>query len=397
MEKKKIALIILGWALTLGGLAISLTQFFNKVHSKQVYKDELAEASSQAVEYVRGKYGIEAELVDIEEDSWYARNNREPSEESVIPLKANGKEFYVKSQANENGVVKADSYQWNEIEAAIAAEIGKIVPGGEAVEIYAYNMFPEDGGIFLKNCFSEYYDGGNLEELLKNSGGYVEMAFPKSEIDIEKSGLREKLRGWGMTYKLTVFDDAERAKEFSEKLRRMYEEGDDRSWSWSHDFAALYTIYAPYIDKSYAFYSEKEDEKTVSYDLHGFDGFLVRRECSREEKQDRMASWLVKYYDEGGIVSRPLSKEYRLETGYGYTAVYFPLEKFEGVDIDKIGLMWCAMESGILNNRDLARAEICGDYAVFPINSTFNSANFMLVDISGQEDYVPAYKRDKSG
>lgn len=406
MEKKKIALTILGLVFTVVGLVCSLIPFFNRIHEKEVYKKELAEAASQAVQYVRDKYGIEPELVDIPEDSWYERNNSNPSVESVIPMKANGKEFYVISRVN--GIERGDNYQWNEIEAAIASEIEKIVPSGETIDIYAYNKFSNNSLFRFKYVFSEYYDGTNIEELLKNSGGNVEIVFPNVDnIDIKASGLCEKLRGWGLTYKLTVFDSTERSKEFAEKLRRLNEDRNYRLWSDFGNYAPLYIIYAPYIIKSYYYNEDKGGEKTISYDLQSFDDFKygyfpthldnykgsvsVGISCG---ESGEMVNWLTKYFNEGDAVSKPLSKEYILENGYGEVLVYYPLEKFEGMDINKVGLMWCAMRSGVLNNRDMVRAEICGDYAVFLI-SVPDDMSFMLVDLDGREDYVPEYKRNR--
>lgn len=308
---------------------------------------------------------------------------------------------------NENDIERADNYQWNEIEAAIAAEIAKIVPGGETVEVCAYNKFSNDGIFRLKYIFSEYYDGGNLEELMRNSSGNVEMVFPNvDDIDIPGSSLCEKLRGWGLTYKLTVFDTAERAKEFSENLRRLNE---DRSYLSCH-YAPLYSIYAPYMIESLYYYSEeKGGAKTISYDLQSFDDFKygyfpthlddykgsVKIDCSYG-KPGEIADWFA-IYDEGNVVGKPLSDEYILGNGYGEAAIYYPLEKFEGMDMNKIGLAWFIKDSCITNNRDISRAEICGDYAVFSISAPDDDMSFMLVDLDGQDDYVPEYKRGKNG
>lgn len=411
MNKQNIAFKIILLAFLLACLACNLIPLLSRIHEREVYNKELAEASSQAVQYVCDKYGIEPELVDITEDSWFARNNRSPSKESVIPMKANGREFYVQSDVwGENGIERADSYQWNEIEAAIASEIEKSVPGGETVDIYAYDKLSNNSMFRLKYVFSEYYDGSNLEKLMKNSGGNVEMVFANvDDIDILGSGLCEKLRGWGLTYKLTVFDTDERAREFAENLRRLNEDHNYFLWSNFGNYAPLYRIYAPYIIKSFTYYSEeKGGEKTIGYELQSFDDFkygyfpthLDNYTGSKSvgisyEKPGEMVNWLTKYFNEGDAVSKPLSKEYILENGYGEVLVYYPLEKFEGMDINKIGLMWCAMRSGVLNNRDMVRAEICGDYAVFLISAPGDDMSFMLVDLDGQEDYVPEYKRNR--
>lgn len=409
MEKKKTALKILWLVFVLAGLACSLIPLFGKIHKDQVYKREIAEASLQAVQYVRDKYGIEPELVDITEDAALIEN-REPSVGSVIPMKANGREFYVKTAISSYGVQRADSYQWNEIEAAIASEIEKLIPGGEAVEIYAYNKLSNAGMLQLKNVFSEYYDGGNLEELMKDSGGNVEMVFPNvDDIDISLSGLREKLLGWGLKYKLTVFDTAERAKEFAEELRRLNEERSYYLQSGFGNYAPLYRIYAPYIIGSLCYYDkEKGGAKTISYDLQSYDDFKygyfpthlddyagsmkVGISCG---ESGEIAKWFG-HYDEQNAVGKPLSDEYILENGYGEVVIYYPLENFEGMDIDKVGLAWFIKDSYITNNRDIVRAEVCGDYAVFSVSASDDNMSFMLVDLDGQEDYVPEYKRGKS-
>lgn len=411
MEKKKIALKILSLVFLIACLAICLTSLFSKIHKKEVYKKELAEASSQAVEYIRDKYGFEPELVDMAEDDTFKRDNMNPSVESIIPMKANGREFYVKTSVSSYGVQRADSYQWNEIESAIASEIEKIVPGGEAVEIYAYNRLSSAGMFQLKYVFSEYYDGSNLEELMKDSRGNVEMVFPNvDDVDISLSSLCEKLRGWGLKYKLTVFDTSERAREFAENLRRLNEDYNYLLQINLGNYAPLYNIYAPYIIKSLYYYDEeKGGAKTISFDLQSFDDFKygyfpthlddykgsVKVGVSCGESGE-IAKWFA-HYDEQNAVGKPLSDEYILENGYGEVAIYYPLKKFEGIDINKIGLAWFIKDSYITNNRDIARAEICGDYAVFLISAPDDDMSFMLIDLDGQEDYVPEYKRGKSG
>lgn len=405
MEKKKLALTILRWVLIAAGLMCGLIGLFGRIHEKNVYKRELAEAKAQAVEYVRDKYGFEPELVDMTEDDRFAWDNKSPSVESVIMMKANGREFYVKSEAFENDVRRADSYQWNEIEAAIASEIEKLVPGGEVIEICAYNKLSNNGLFYLKNVFSEYYDGSNIEELLKNTGGNVEMVFANvNDIDIPKSGLCEKLRGWGLKYKLTVFGSDERAEEFAEKLRLLNENPSYYSYSNRGKFAPLYRTYAPYIAESFFYYDEKKGgAKTIGYELQSFDDFKygyfpTHIDDYRGSKSvgisygesGEIAKWFG-HYDEGYAVEKPLSKEYILDNGYGEAVIYYPLEKFEGMDINKIGLAWFVKDSIITNNRDIASAEVCGDYAVFSVRSSDNNMRFMLVDMDGREDYVPEY------
>lgn len=407
MEKKKLALTILQWTLIVIGLGCSLTSLFWKIHKKEVYKKELAEATAQAVEYVRDKYGFEPESVDMSKDNTFAIENREPSKESIVMMKANGRDFYVKSVVTENGIKHADNYQWNEIEAAIVSEIEKLVPDGKAIDVYAYNLFPNENFLILKNVFSEYYDGSNLEELMENSGGSVEMVFPN--VDIEKSGLCEKLRSWGLTYKLTVFDTDERAQEFAEKLRHLNENEDYISESRFGKYAPPYRAYAPYIIKSFSYYSgENGGAKTIGYELQDFDDFKYGYFPTHIDdyrgsksvgisygKSGEIARWFG-HYGENNAVGKPLSKEYMLENGYGDVVIYYPLEKFKDMNINKVGLAWFIKDSYVTNNRDIAHAEVCGDYAVFSVHCPDDNMSFVLVDMNGQENYTPEYKRDKS-
>lgn len=70
--------------------------------------------------------------------------------------------------------------------------------------------------------------------------------------------------------------------------------------------------------------------------------------------------------------------------------IYYPLDKLEGRDIDRIGAAWCGRSHVPWDDRGIARAEIYGDYAVFRI--CFGSEEdimFMLVDNTGQEEYIP--------
>ena len=97
------------------------------------------------------------------------------------------------------------------------------------------------------------------------------------------------------------------------------------------------------------------------------------------------------YYDEQYCLSKPVSRQYSFDSSYGDVWIYYSLEKLKDYDLDKIGVAWYSC-GGSLNNRDISRAEICGDYALFHL--PFGEDYFMLVDNSGQEEYIPGWKKE---
>ena len=95
-------------------------------------------------------------------------------------------------------------------------------------------------------------------------------------------------------------------------------------------------------------------------------------------------------YGEEKWLNKPLSDEYYFDGIYGDVYIYYPLDKLDGYDLNSVGLAWFSA-GGMSNNRNITKAEICGDYAVYRM--PFGEDYFMFVDIGGYGEYVPDYSK----
>ena len=66
--------------------------------------------------------------------------------------------------------------------------------------------------------------------------------------------------------------------------------------------------------------------------------------------------------------------------------IYYPLEKLDGYDIEKVGLAWFSA-GGMSDNHNIEKARVCGDYAVF--NMPYGEDYFRLVYSENLAEYEP--------
>lgn len=79
------------------------------------------------------------------------------------------------------------------------------------------------------------------------------------------------------------------------------------------------------------------------------------------------------------LISRPLFGEYCLKSGWGNVWIYYPLQRLKEYDLQKIGIAWCS-NGAVPKEYYIARAEVCGEYAVFYLPMKGEDISFMLVD-----------------
>ncbi|MDE7294012.1 MAG: hypothetical protein K2N72_06280, partial [Oscillospiraceae bacterium] len=92
---------------------------------------------------------------------------------------------------------------------------------------------------------------------------------------------------------------------------------------------------------------------------------------------------------EGEWVEKPVSGSYLFgEYSYGNICIYYPLDKLlkSGAEIENIGAAW-VNHGKYFKTRGIAKAQVCGEYAVFTLLG--DGQSFMLADIGGQGEYVP--------
>jgi len=341
------------------------------VEYKRVYK----QVTTNVTEYLRNKYGFEAEPVDLpgKNSGFWSEDRRY----RMMTMQYNDSVFKVYSDDADNSYW--DNYQSEEITAAIETYITKKMPEGKIVKMKYYD---EQCRYY---CFEDvYYDGKNIEQVLSGCKVVLEMVFVGKEFSKEDiSWLSEG------EIKFTSFDTVEHRDEF---LQKMSKKSPDNEYNYND-----YQKYAPYItdyigrvngeitrldikileadEFEYAYFPAEwrtfaKSEDKIHVETNKFNEIKPAYARCNEEK------WLRK----------PLSKEYCFNVSYGDVWIYYPLEKLDVHDLENIGVAWFDVGGGA-NCRDIARAERCGEYAVF--HMPYGVDYFMLVDTTGLGEYVP--------
>ena len=364
-------------------------KIITRIKEENEQKARLAMASANAVGYVREKYGFESEIADFDDsnDENYAELFNKYSENTrIIKMEADGRDFLIAADCLKENPYCIDNYQYEEIQSVIIDEILKGIPGGElvAAEWSGHENMPYDDNPLILNAFNKYFDGGNIDEFIGKGNGTVEMVF--ADTDFSDMDILDWLTERNIDAEFTSFDTEERLAEFksapSEELSFRYYSG--------------YAKYAPYITDHLTIKNGKKQGLNISFQSYGDfiysyfpaenDGFPVSCEVNATELLEGSTTMadIFARYDEGEYVSKPLTKEYYFDCGYGDVYIYYPLEKLKDYDIENIGAAWFS-RGGQSNNRNIEKLSVCGDYAVFRL--PFSEISFMLVDTSGYDKY----------
>ncbi len=342
-----------------------------ELECRRVYK----QVTTNMTEYIRNKYGFEAEPVDLpdKQSGFWSEDRRY----RMMTLQYNDKVFKVYNDDTENRYW--DNYQSEEITAAVEAYITEKMPEGKIVRMKYYD---ERCGYY---CFEDaYFDGENVEQVLYGCKVVLEMVFADTEFSEE-----DVLWLADGNIKLTSFDTLEHRDEFLQKISN---ESVDSLYSYKE-----YQKYAPYItdyigrvngeitrldirileldEFAYAYFPAEwrtfaKSEDKIHVETNKFNEIKPAYARCNEEK------WL----------SKPLSKEYHFNAPYGDIWIYYPLDKLDAYELENIGIAWFS-EGGMSNCRNISRAEICGEYAVF--HMPYGEVYFMLVDTTGLGEYGP--------
>ncbi len=386
-RKKPKVRVIVGIVLLALGLSCSLYSLIGRVRADNEKEALTARARENAAAYVSEKYGFDAELIE-DDDKYHANYNAYFEEDKIVAMQNGDKKFYVLAKTAENPDFSgfADSYQDEEIKAAFFDKVSEFQAGGKVIE--AYWGCPNDARfLIMRSMYHNRFDGNDLDEALEDCKGKLEMVFANAELS--DSPLAEWLTSHDIECKLTSFDSEQRAEEFS-KLENI----NDHS----------YEIYAPYIT-GYVELTPSGKESGISYKLKSRDDFrycyFPTESLKYEDSSDRVAVSEIEqseftkhyaYYNDDYCLRKPLSKAYKFTVKYGNVCVYYPLKKFEGMELEQVGAAYY-FHGGFANNYDIARAEVCGEYAVFTL--PVYDQEFMLVDNTGQEEFVPQWKKKK--
>ncbi|MCM1024025.1 MAG: hypothetical protein NC395_08220 [Prevotella sp.] len=369
-----------------------------KAVNERKAKQALFEAAAEnAVEYVREKYGFEAEIADFDDfdnnDYLFKKFNEIQEDMQIIKLRANGREFFAEAECSEENPYCIDNYQFEEIQSAAMDEILKGIPEGKTVSVSwsAYEDMPRVSAVNILG-FNKYYDGGNLDEFLEIGYGYVEMIFVGE--NISESGIPERLEELHIDYMFNSFDTAEHMEEYL----AVKEEYESAPFHLLNDpDLPLYKLYAPHI-------IDHADLETL-INVENSEAHKVKTKTSYETKELENFRYCCFYkgnsniyvekmdhdkfadrYDGYGKVKcldQPMSNAYSSDMP-GRLYIYYPVDELNGLNIKHLGAAW--VDGGDRSIRSIESGKIYGDYVVFILPGEydgyygFSNIDFMLVD-----------------
>ena len=359
MTKKRLILIcggILAAALlAVGGIFGYI--WISDIRSAQREKHMTAAAKQNAVTLIEEKYGFSPKVLDAELERDGMLFESEYTDKATVLLKEGEREFSAWVDCNGRTDADCDDYQLYEIRDAIAAEIGKSIPGGRTLSLTFTN---NGGGVRM---FSKKYDGSNLREVLSETDwielnvGYVNTDF-SGYPDADPAGsLRTDSQRMDIT--LVSFD--------SEAHRQQLIESDRVFYLWN---------YAPVIT-GYAF-ARGNGLEVHTPDVQNHGDFYTMFDLVRGQTGNAFS---VSETDTAALmrdlqaampernVTDPITKAYQITGGTESYYVYYPAEKLE-----KMGGMLQAAEAGLVYTdphgdviTTTKNVAIYGDYAVFDI------------------------------
>jgi hypothetical protein len=377
-KKRRIAGIIC----LMVGVSLWAYNGLNYLKTENEYKMQYEQASANAVRYIREKYGFEVKVMEDSNNLWdsYLRKH------GIMKLmvKYGDEEFDVVSDCLQDSPVGVDNYQYEEIKSAIINEISDELSGGKLIDYSVAIRNPWDSCVGIYG-FQTYYDGNNLDEVLTDCWGEIDMVFANT--DFSHTYIASKLSEWNIDFEFTSFDTQERMEKFTnEHLQSAY-----------YGYG-VFEKYAPYItdhleikdgetlglnikmqscsDFMYSYFPVENDSFPRSYDM------------TVEERGKNSIANHYSWYKEGEYVSKPITNAYFFDCRYGDIYIYYPLDKLKDYDIENIGAAWYS-GGGQSNNRNIEKLSVCEDYAVFCL--PFSQMEFMLVDTSGYEEYIPGW------
>lgn len=375
-------------------------------HNTEKEIDEhIRTAKNNAVEYLNEKYGFEAEIIQSEAEKFPEGFNKK-CDVLRMTAKGGGKTFDVVAHTMEKSDECADSYQIEEIKQAFLNDICRDYSDFYPLTLYFDTTSVKDNtyGYSFKNQFRNYFDGNNLDKLLEELiSGQVIIICNNEKFD--NDDIFEKIKQLGMTAVFVSVDDKnilnemcniEKA-EFEDIIK--YEPYINNSRAITHAYDEVKKQIIVYDKKDTVVAKKTEDLLYSSYaeGVYAYYNFYKRNpngiSMEKVESGGVRENFKIINKDYVKYFASPLTGEYTFSNaGRSEVYVYYPLENFKGKDKNKISAAWFGY-GGEINYYNIEECSIVGDYAVFRI--PYNAKYFIILDCSGQEDFVPQWAVEK--
>ncbi len=377
--------------------AILLGQITLRIIEKKKAEKLHDHAVAAAQEYLQTKYGFTTNLKD--ESEYPARRNillRQGIHE--FSAEYNGRSFYVWVNTNSEAINKCkDSYQFEDMYAEIKNRLYSEFPTSFIHYFWLGDDDEWDASMLLYGGFSEYYDGSNLDDIIKKCGkGGIK--FCVANASFKDSDLPQMLSDLNFSYCLTAFDTEDHLNEFKKLVdsdSQLFTEYSQYKYAYPYITENINNLHGE-ISTPQIVLREAEDY-VYSYLPIENAGFPVAADIAPPTALETKAFTELFYYggsktspayDEREYVDTPVSVPQYFECGYGDVMIYYPLEKLKNYRIEDISYAWYS-RGGFSNNRNIEKPVIFGDYAVLRLQ--YGEMSFMLVDMSGKGEYTPGW------
>ncbi len=153
---------------------------------KAINEANIAKAKENAVNYVKEKYDINAEVYDAILERNYGMFSSTPTSKVLVKMKYDNREFNVYIDGENANTDGYDDYQKDSINNAVKDIVGKQLFGVERVIIEGGIMRGIEYDDIEKCCdvlYHEYFDGTNLREVLSDKNYDVYVAYIDKDLE----------------------------------------------------------------------------------------------------------------------------------------------------------------------------------------------------------------------
>ena len=257
-------------------------------------------------------------------------------------------EYYVYLDADRQPI--QDTYQYDEITAAVKKQITDACPGCLKIDLSLSGpeRYLEDLGDNVRFCFglnaNTKYDGSNLDQILTDCKADLTAVF--AETDLADFSLTGQLEAWNADGRMFSFDSKEHAEAFLHSSRDLQASPGKNA-----------ELFAPHITQIRTFDSTAHNSEVTGFALQEGDGFLF---------------FSPKVPGVTCIGPEPLPQQgvtgtYQFNSGTAQIYVYYPAASLQNAD----NLCAVYAAAGESSTREIS-PEHCGDYLVFSISGEPN-------------------------
>lgn len=372
-------------------IAIPLCLLIARLHENHKKEELIAFARDTVTKYISDKYNFEVDSIELSHDKYTSQFH---NDEGIFEFKVtyNDSYFYSLFVPEQDTYKCYDDYQWEEIYSAAEQSFSQHFPQGAIIDMKFYGL--GSPRLYLMDD-KHYFDGSDIISFLQGCDGYVKMAF--YDASFSQDEITDIIPVENIDIEFASFDTKEHRDEFLGCIDKSAIVFTTYLYESLEKYAPHLIDYIKIENGNYQGYNisvQKCDEFEYAYFPVELNSITLETQDNIQPikcaKPSKLIEVYTNYYDEGKWLGRPLSDEYYFDSIFGDIWIYYPLEKLEGYDLNSVGLAWFSA-SGISNNRNICKAEICGDYAVF--HMPFGEDYFMFVDISGYDEYIPDYSK----